>query len=73
MAQLDGEDLKNRFSFHPPKDEATKDKHEIVRAECFALACSLVALTPPGRNQSLMVTALEEVMFRANAAIATGS
>lgn len=73
MPPLDAKDLENRFSFHPATDDKVAKKHEAVRSECWSLARYLVEHTPPGRNQSLMVTALEEVMFRANAAIATGS
>lgn len=37
---------------------------------CLGAARELVALTPAGRDQSLMLTALQEAMHWANSAIA---
>jgi len=64
------DDLKNRFNYHKPKDQATCDNHERIRNSCLSLACLIVENTPPTREQSLAITKLEEVMFWANAAIA---
>lgn len=69
MPQLDHEDLVSRFSYHAPR-VGTAAVHQIIRAEAFDLAAKLVALTKPCREQSLAITALEEVTFWANAAIA---
>ena len=63
------DDLNNRFAFHPATG-VTGDQHAAVRGQCFALAASLVATLPPGRETSLAITALEEVMMWSNAAIA---
>jgi len=65
------DELARRFNYHPPKTDETRGRHERVRDVCRAAAEELVQLTgPPTREQSLAITALEESMFWANAAIA---
>lgn len=63
-------DLNNRFDYHPPKDEATKQAHETVRSILHATAVWMEDNLPGGREQALVITKLEEAMFWANAAIA---
>ena len=70
MAQFDDEDLNNRFGYHPPKDDATIKRHELVRAGLLGVGLVLVDTVPPGRELSLALTALEEAMMWANAGIA---
>lgn len=67
---MDIKDLENRFSFHPAKDEDTQIRHGAVRAMCLNLASNLNEVLPEGREKSLAITHLEEVMFWANAGIA---
>lgn len=67
---MDYQDLVSRFSFHPAKDELTKAKHKRVRNFCLDLADELNAVVPEGREKSLAITKLEEVMMWANAGIA---
>lgn len=62
-------DLENRFSFHPATDE-TGEQHDVVRSDCRALAHHLNKFLPEGREKSLAITHLEEVMMWSNAAIA---
>lgn len=64
------QELRERFFFNPPKNDATKAAHARVSEMTHALALELVTLVPGGRNLSLALTALEEVRMRANAAIA---
>lgn len=64
------EELRNRFFYHPPKDQAQVERHAKVSELAFALAVELVELCPGGRNLALALTALEDVRMRANAAIA---
>lgn len=58
------------FAYHPPSDDSIKLRHETVRAICKDAAQAIIAWTVPSRELSLALTALEEAMFWANAAIA---
>lgn len=62
-------DLNRRFDYHRPDEEKARS-HEAVRATCKELAYQLSETIPPGRELSLALTNLEQVMFWANAAIA---
>lgn len=64
------QDLKNRFEYRKPPNEEVTLRHESIREACHKVAKAIVVDTPPGREQSLAITKLEEVMFWANAAIA---
>lgn len=57
------------FSFHPATPD-TGPYHDQVRALCKELAEELVNRTPESREQSLMLTSLQQTMMWANAAIA---
>jgi hypothetical protein len=52
---MDSQDLENRFRYHPP---------------VYSLAKVLNDVLPEGREKSLAMTNLEQVMFWANASIA---
>lgn len=68
---MEQSDLNNRFGFHPATPENGRGEvHDAVRGNCLALASTLNALIPDGREKSLAMTHLEEVMFWANAAVA---
>lgn len=64
--------IDNDFAYHKA-DEATGRRHSQVRLICRALAKEMAAAIPPGREQSLAITKLEEAMFWANAGIARQS
>lgn len=66
----DPTELANRFAYHPPQDQLTIDAHESVRHHTGTLAQTLNALLPDSREKSLALTALQETMMWANAAIA---
>ena len=70
---MDKRELDNRFMFHSPKDQVTKDSHEAIRDACLQHAEFLEGLLPDSREKSLAITKLEEVMFWANAGIARNS
>lgn len=59
------------FTYHAPTD-SQRIRYQALRDRAFGLAVDLVNLTPPGREQSLALTKLEEVIMWANKAIACG-
>lgn len=63
-------DIEHRFAFHAAITEEKKMDHTSVRASCYALAEFLRTKLPEGREKSLAITKLEEVMFWGNAALA---
>lgn len=67
---MDDHDLTNRFHYHPPATENVKVKHEDIRNSCLTLANFINEALPEGREKSLAITKLEEVMFWSNASIA---
>lgn len=63
--------LQHRFAFHPANTPEKREAHEEVRDLLLEAADRIVKITgAPSREQSLAVTALEEAMFWANAAVA---
>ena len=67
---MDNRELVNRFSFHPATTPEKQNAHGSARLGCLELAAHLNELLPEGREKSLAITRLEEVMFWANAALA---
>jgi hypothetical protein len=67
---MDANDIENRFTYHPPATSEQVERHELVREMCGHLAHSLNTLLPDGREKSLAITHLEEVMMWGNAALA---
>lgn len=71
LTDQDMQDLENRFSYHSPK-ENQPERYQKLRQLALEYAILIKENTPAGRQQSLALTALEEVTMRANAAIAQG-
>ena len=67
---MDIPELHNRFRYHPPLTDERRNTHQNVRDACTEMVDFLNEVLPDGREKSLAVTKLEEVMFWANAAIA---
>jgi hypothetical protein len=63
------ERLDKTFKYHSPKDDQP-ERYVIIREKCKELAEVICENTPPSREQSIALTALEEVSMRANQAIA---
>ena len=66
------EELTTRFTYHAPKPGQPETYVEI-RDTAKGLAELVVAKTPESREQSLALTAIEEAVMWANAAIARRS
>lgn len=64
------DDIENRFAFHPATSEEKVNAHTSVRQACRRLADELNERLPEGREKSLAITHLEDVMLWSNAAIA---
>lgn len=67
---MDPADIEHRFAFHAATTPEKRDEHTSVRQQCRQLADVLNEQLPEGREKSVVMTKLEEVMFWANAAIA---
>jgi hypothetical protein len=66
---MDPQDIDNRFTHHPPK-EGQPDTYEAIRRQARVFAKDINDAVPDGREKSLAITHLEEVVFWANAGIA---
>lgn len=71
-AGISDTDLGNRFTYHPPSPQQG-EVYAAVRDRALRFASFVVDNTPGSREQSLAVTAIEEAVFWANAAIARRS
>lgn len=67
---MDARDIEHRFAFHAAPDQEKRDEHTAIRQHCRRLADELNTRLPEGREKSLAITHLEEVMFWGNAALA---
>lgn len=66
--------IENDFKYHSAAlDPDASARHAKVRNLCKDLALQLIDLVPIGREQSLAITSLEQVMMWANAGIARRS
>jgi hypothetical protein len=63
------QDLIKRFTYHPPKENQPQ-KYENIRKNALAFAQLIDEMCPDSREKSLAITALEESVMWANAAIA---
>jgi hypothetical protein len=67
---VDENELKIRFTFHPPKDDQQTTKYESIRRYAGEFAKFISETCPGSREKSLAITKLEECVMWANAAIA---
>ncbi len=64
------EELKKRFSHHPPLGPNQVSRYEEIRENGKNLARVIIQRCPSSRELSLALTKIEEAVFWANAAIA---
>ena len=61
--------IENIFTFHPVFGDQ-RERYEYLRHRAKELALSILSFTPKSREQSLAITALQDAVMWANAAIA---
>lgn len=61
-------DIENRFTYHKPVSDQP-ERYVALRDEAKKLALLIASSVPPGRECSLALTKLEEVVMFANAGI----
>ncbi len=66
---VDAKEIETRFMYHAPQGSQPM-RYEQIRGLARVLATLIVEKTPESREQSLALTALEEAVMWANAAIA---
>lgn len=64
------DELKNRFTYHPPPDAARVAAHEEIRKQGLRMALYVDNAIPDSREKSLAITALEDAVMWANAGLA---
>ena len=63
--------VENSFTYHSPKSNQP-ERYLTLRDNAKTLAFDILHLVPPGREQSLAITKLEEAIMWANKGIACG-
>ena len=66
---MDKEDIDNRFTYHAPKP-GQPEIYQDIRTLAKELALEIDEVVPEGREKSLAITKLEEVVMWADAGIA---
>lgn len=69
---MEHSDLRNRFTYHPPKPGQAETYTEL-RDAAYTLALHINDVVPESREKALAVTNLEQAIFWANAGIARHS
>ena len=68
---MDKEDIDNRFTYHAPKP-GQPEIYQDIRTLAKELALEIDEVVPEGREKSLAITKLEEVVMWSNAGISRG-
>lgn len=64
------QDLRNWFTYHPPKDEDQKAAYILIRDSGYAFASCIMNNTPTSADQTAAIRKVREAVMTANAAIA---
>jgi len=67
---MEADKIAARFRSYPVATPERRDAHTLIRDSCEDLARIVNGHVPEGREKSLAITKLEEVMMWANAGIA---
>ena len=67
---MEHDEIRKRFTHHPPGSDQVVRAHEVVRKEFLGTALVINSILPESREKSLAFTALEEALMWTNAAIA---
>ena len=70
MQSLNYADVDERMGFHPADTDLKRLTHETLRTIGIAHAKAVIDILPAGREKSLALTALQEALMWANAAVA---
>lgn len=63
-------DLENRFTYHPPRDDADVELYQKIRLAGLQFALLVDGAAKESRELSLAITHIEDAVMWANAAIA---
>ncbi len=67
--EMDYQEIENRFGYHKASEEVIP-YHTAVRKTFIEMTAKLIQVVPSGREQALMMTALEQASMWANAGVA---
>lgn len=67
---MTNEEFVKRFGYHKPTSDDIIDDHQTIRSAAAYFAGIIDEVVPPGREQALAFTSIEEAMFWGNAGIA---
>ena len=66
---MDRNEIKNRFTYHSPKEDQP-ERYVSIRDAAKMFATLIIQIVPESREQSLAITKIEEAVMWANAGIA---
>jgi hypothetical protein len=69
LSDSDAAEICKRFTYQPPKQDQP-ERHERIRSNARTVALEIMQACPPSRERALALTAIEESVMWANAAIA---
>lgn len=67
---IGAEEMAKRFTYHPPRSDDEIQAYARIRSMAHDIAQHIDQVAPDSREKSLAITAIEEAVMWANAAIA---
>ena len=68
--RIPNEELRIRFTYHPPKDTGQQAKYEVLRGNGFTLTQVINEICPASYERDEALKRVEEAIMWANAALA---